>query len=134
MARAREASIRLSDNARQLILNVASSSKKDLGYTFARIEYARRTKNFNLARDLLLSAPRDPRLLVDPDEWWVERRIVARHFVETGKYRTAYNLVALHSAQSASAIIDAEFHAGWIALRFLKDRRTAQVHFSRIVM
>src|SRR5690606_26303422 len=39
---------------------------------------------------------------------------------------------ANHAAQGSEAIADAEFHAGWYALRSLKDPRTAMRHFQRI--
>ncbi len=133
LAKARAAAIRKSSNAVKTILGVAPSSKKDVGYTFSRIEYARRTENFELAKKLLLSAPTNPQLLIDADEWWVERRIVSRSLVERGDYKNAYRIAAGHSAQSASSIIDAEFHAGWYALRFLKDAATARKHFARIL-
>ena len=133
LAKARAASIRKNKNAKKLILGVAPASKKDTAYLFTRIEHARRTEQWNLAKKLLLSAPTDPKLLVDPDEWWVERRIVSRKLLELGDYRTAYKLAANHSAASASDKIEAEFHAGWYALRYLKDRETARGHFSRLL-
>ncbi len=133
LAKARAAVVRKSDNAKSAILGVAPSSKADPGYTFARIEYARRIQNFPLAISLLQTAPRDPVKLIDGDEWWVERRIAARIAIEKGDPKTAYRLVSQHSAQSASSIIDAEFHAGWVALRFLNDGSTAQRHFSNIL-
>ncbi|MDJ0614145.1 MAG: lytic transglycosylase domain-containing protein [Rhizobiaceae bacterium] len=133
LAKARAAAIRKSSNARKLILGVAPSSKKDIGYTFARIEYARRSENWPLAKSLLKNAPLDPSLLIDTGEWWVERRIVSRKLSELGDVSSAYEIAANHSAQSASDIIDAEFHAGFYALRKLRDPATARKHFARIL-
>ena len=133
LSKARAAAIRASSNAKSAILGVAPSSKTDLGYTFARIEYARRIENFPLATKLLKSAPRNTSKLVDPDEWWVERRIASRNELERGNPKTAYELASNHSAQSASAIIDAEFHAGWYALRFLNKPEVARKHFARLL-
>jgi len=134
LAKARAAVLRKSDKSASLIKAVAPSSKKDTGFLFARIEHARRTGNYNKAADLLLNAPLDPDLLIDPHEWWVERRIVSREMLEIGKYRKAYRLVARHAAQSNSDIAEAEFHAGWYALRFLKDKTTARKHFEKILL
>jgi len=133
LAKARAAAIRKSNNAKKLILGVAPSSKKDPGYRFARIEYARRSENWPLAKQLLLSAPRDRSVLIDPGEWWVERRIVSRKLSENGDVKTAYKIAANHSATSASDIIDAEFHAGFYAFRKLRDAATALKHFGRIL-
>ncbi|MEL7429091.1 MAG: lytic transglycosylase domain-containing protein, partial [Pseudomonadota bacterium] len=110
-----------------------SAQQKLAGYLFARIEHARRTENWKLATELLLGAPTNPAVLVNGDEWWVERRIVSRKLVEQGQYKTAYRIAANHSAQSASDIIEAEFHAGWYALRYLNDRGTAQRHFAKML-
>jgi soluble lytic murein transglycosylase len=133
LAKARAAVIRKQSNAGRLLEAVAPSSKRDTAYLFARIEYARRSGKYTKAANLLLQAPRDPSLLVDPDEWWIERRVVSREMLELGKPRLAYRIAAEHSAQSARDIIDAEFHAGWYALRFLKDAATARRHFSRLL-
>ena len=80
----------------------------------------------------MLKAPRDKASLVDPDEWWTERRVLSRELVDHGDIKTAYRLVAAHSAEQTSNVVDAEFHAGWYALRGLNDPKTAARHFARI--
>ncbi|MBN9000083.1 MAG: transglycosylase SLT domain-containing protein [Rhizobiales bacterium] len=80
----------------------------------------------------MLQAPRDPAKLVDPDAWWIERRVISRELLDLGDPRTAYKIVAEHSAESSSNQADAEFHAGWYALRFLNDPATARRHFAAI--
>ena len=40
--------------------------------------------------------------------------------------------MAAHSAESPANAADAEFHAGWYALRGLDDAKTAARHFARI--
>jgi soluble lytic murein transglycosylase len=52
--------------------------------------------------------------------------------IDQGDYKLAYRVAANHQAQSAADIADAEFHAGWYALRFLKSPKTAEAHFLRI--
>ena len=44
--------------------------------------------------------------------------------------KTAYEVVRNHAAASTEKRIEAEFHAGWIALRFLDDPATAAGHFA----
>lgn len=133
LAKARAAVLRKSPKAGSLLKAVAASSKKDTGYLFAQIEHARRTENYAKAADLLLKAPSDSSLLIDPGEWWVEQRIVSRQMLEIGKYKKAYKIVSRHSAQEPSDIAEAEFHAGWYALRFLKDKVRARKHFANIL-
>lgn len=105
----------------------------DAGLLFSRIQYLRRADRPREAAKLLLSAPRDPNVLVDPDEWWVERRLISRDLIDLGDATTAYNLVAGHSATGRRAKVDAEFHAGWYALRFLGNRSRAEQHFANIL-
>ena len=133
LAKARGAVVRKQSNAGRLLEAVAPSSKKDTAYLFARIEHARRSGKYTKAANLLLQAPRDQKLLIDPDEWWIERRVVSREMLELGNPKLAYRIAAEHSAQSARDIIDAEFHAGWYALRFLKNAATARRHFATLL-
>ncbi len=133
LAKARTAVIRKSSNASKLISAVAQSSRKDPAYLFTRIEHARRTEKFDTASSLLLKAPQSAKAMIDTGEWWVERRIASRKMIEERKYKLAYRLAAEHRSSEPKDIIEAEFHAGWYALRFLKDRKAARRHFSRIL-
>lgn len=108
---------------------VPASMQSDPAYLFARIQKARRADKVKEAAALMLSAPRDPDLIVDGDAWWVERRLIARKLLDLGDPVTAYRICAEHSAESNESRIEAEFHAGWIALRFLNDPIRAASHF-----
>ncbi len=133
LARARSAvSKRLKDAGKKLDA-VAASSRKDPGYLFSKIQYLRRAEKYKQAGKLMASAPRDPVKLIHPDEWWVERRIISRALLERGDYRMAYKLASEHSAKSRTKRAEAEFHAGWYALRFLKNKRLARKHFANIL-
>ena len=131
---ARAAVIRNQGNADRLLAAVPRSDRADAGYRLAVVEYDRKHDKTDEAAQLLLGAPEDKQSLVDPDSWWNERRIVARDLLDQGKPQLAYRVAASHSSEgSASERVEAEFHAGWIALRFLNDPRTASGHFARIV-
>ena len=71
------------------------------------------------AAAVMSTAPRDAATLVDPDAWWIERRMLSRDLVDQGDIKTAYKVVDAHSAEKPDNIVDAEFHAGWYALRGL---------------
>ena len=114
------------------LLDAVPAAQRSPGYLFAEAKYLRRAKKFAEAADVMLKAPRDKVALVDPDEWWTDRRVLARELVDHGDIKTAYQLVAAHSAERTRNIVDAEFHAGWYALRGLDDPKTAAVHFARI--
>ena len=125
--------MRKSSKSGKLVAAVAPASRKDPAFLFSRVKHERRSGNYKEAARLLLQAPRDANKLVLPDEWWVEQRIVSRHLIDIGDARTAYKVAARHLAASPAKVAEAEFHAGWYALRFLKDAKTARKHFNRIL-
>ncbi|GGD93095.1 lytic transglycosylase [Aureimonas endophytica] len=129
---ARAAVIRDDARAGALLGAVPAAQRSDAGYLFATVEYYRKKDKVAEAADILLKAPRDAASLVDADAWWNERRIVARDLLDVGRAKDAYRVASAHSAEGSTDAADAEFHAGWIALRFLRDPQTAAKHFSRI--
>jgi soluble lytic murein transglycosylase len=133
LAKARIASTRKSPNAKALLEAVPRELHGDAGYIFSKIQLLRREEKFAEAAQLMLSAPRDPSRLYNVDEWWIERRLLARKMLDIGENRTAY-LIARDAALPARDIYktEQEFTAGWIALRFLADPATAAQHFARI--
>lgn len=114
------------------LLAAVPAEQRSAGYIFAEAEYLRKRKKFGDAAALILKAPTDRTALVDPDAWWVERRVLSRELVDKGDMKTAYRIVSTHMAESPTNAADAEFHAGWYALRGLKDPAKAAEHFSRI--
>ncbi len=104
--------------------------RNDPGYLFAHVQDARRSGRLAEADSWLQLAPNDPDKLVDPDKWWSERRMVARLWLDRGAYDKAYAVCAAAIASSSPARVDAAFHAGWIALRFLNDPARAATHFA----
>lgn len=120
-------------NSEALINAAAPAWGRDTAYLFVRIEYLRQQDRYSEAARLLEAAPRDTSELVNASEWWNERRIVARGLADQGDFQNAYRIVAAHTAKSSADIADAEFHAGWYALRSLRDPVTASRHFERIL-
>ncbi|UVK44548.1 lytic transglycosylase domain-containing protein [Mesorhizobium sp. AR07] len=114
------------------LLKAVPVAQRSAGYFFAQAEYLRRQENFADAAAVVMQAPTDREALVDPDAWWVERRVLSRELVDQGDMKTAYRIVATHAAESAANAVDAEFHAGWYALRGLNDPKLAATHFARI--
>src|ERR1700730_12739957 len=116
----------------KLLAKVLPALRTDPGFLFPQIHKLRHADKIRAAADILFAAPRDPSLLIDGDEWWTERRLLARKLLDQNDPATAYKLCAEHSAMSHEMKIEAEFHAGWIALRFLNDPVRAAVHFDAI--
>ena len=114
------------------LLNAVPVAQRSAGYFFAQAEYLRKQEKFADAAAVVMKAPTDRDALVDPDAWWVERRVLSRELVDQGDMKTAYRIVAAHAAESAGNAVDAEFHAGWYALRGLNDAKLAATHFARV--
>ncbi|WP_297579773.1 lytic transglycosylase domain-containing protein [Roseibium sp.] len=132
LAKGRAAVINSRSDASRELSRVDESWSEDPGYLFSAILLKRRKGEYETAANLLQPTPHDPDMLVDPDRWWVERRIVSREMLERGKRSQAYVLAAAHSATGTAAIADAEFHAGWFALRFIEKPETAEEHFEKL--
>jgi soluble lytic murein transglycosylase len=64
--------------------------------------------------------------------FWVERNLLARKLLRDGDARTAYALAAAHGQVADEPKADAEFLAGFIALRWLRDPALAAPHFKTL--
>ena len=117
----------------KLIAALPPAMQKDPGLVFARVRYLRKSNKFAEAAAALREAPTAPEKLVDGETWWKERLLIGRKLLDKGDTKRAYEAFAGHSAKTASSQVEAEFHAGWIALRFLDDIDAAERHFDRAV-
>ncbi|MBM6594335.1 lytic transglycosylase domain-containing protein [Microvirga pudoricolor] len=109
---------------------VPASLRSDPSYLYSRALYLRRSGKVEDAARIMAQTPQDPELLVDGDSWWAERRYVTRELLDDRNYKLAYEVASRHGAESPAQAIEAEFHAGWIALRFLDDSKAAAGHFA----
>ncbi|KTS04579.1 lytic transglycosylase [Methylobacterium radiotolerans] len=132
LVRARRAVEDKSSGAAAALAAVPPSLRGDASYIFSRAQYLRRADKPEAAAAVLATAPSNPDVLVDGDEWWIERRIVARKLLDLGDAKTAYAVASQPAARSPEKRIEAEFHAGWIALRFAGDPAAAAQHFARV--
>ncbi|CDX18950.1 putative soluble lytic murein transglycosylase [Mesorhizobium sp. ORS 3324] len=114
------------------LLKAVPAAQRSAGYFFAEAEYLRKQQKFADAAAVVMKAPTGRDALVDPDAWWVERRVLSRELVDQGDIKTAYRIASMHAAESPASAAEAEFHAGWFALRGLNDPATAATHFARI--
>lgn len=111
---------------------VPAALRTDASYIFSRALYLRRSNKLVEAAEIMAKAPRDHEQRVDGDEWWAEQRLIARTLLDKGNAKAAYEVASHHAAESPAQQIEAEFHAGWIALRFLNDPAAASRHFATI--
>ena len=122
-----------SSNAHKLLDAVDGEARSDLGYTLCRIHWLLGNKSVAEAAQVVLASPREGMEFQDTDEWWRERRILARKLLDQGDAKAAYEVVR-DGALPANINYRAEFHfmAGWIALRFLGDPAAAIEHFAHV--
>ena len=114
-----------------LVRAVAPALRNDPGLLFSRIQYARRAGRVYEAALLLSLAPHDRDALVNRDRWWSERKMVARALLDLDEPRLAFEVCdQTVRPDSSEAEVDAAFHAGWIALRFLHDAPSAAERFA----
>lgn len=64
-----------------------------------------------------------------PRKWWRIRHWVVREALARDHIERAYRLSANHEMESGLGFAQAEWLAGWIALRFMDEPRTALAHF-----
>ena len=103
--------------------------ENDPGLYYERVRWRRRKEMNQEAAELLLGFRGD---MVHATRWWTEREILARRLLRDGDPRTAYKLVSTHGLSGGVKRADAEFLAGWIALRHLDDPYAAFSHFSAL--
>jgi len=120
-------------NARALLDAVPESARSDAGYLFHKAQLLRREDKPVDAARLLQAAPRSASQQHNLDEWWVERRLVARKLLDEGEYQAAYAVArdALPPTKD-NPRAEHEFTAGWIALRFANNPQAAYQHFARV--
>jgi soluble lytic murein transglycosylase len=131
-----------------LLDKVPVSVRSDLGYALCRVKWLLRndmpganikgrivTPKSDLAAavKLVLAASPEDLQRQDTDEWWRERRVLARKLLDVGEPRDAYRVVR-EAAPPANPYYraDSHFMPGWIALRFLHNPETALEHFARV--
>lgn len=119
-----------SDKAGAALDAVPAALRSDTSYIFSRAQFLRHKDKAVEAANAIEGVASDRATLVDGDQWWVERRMIARKLLDQGDPKAAYAIARSHGADSSAQKIEAEFHAGWIALRFLDEPQTAARHFA----
>ncbi len=134
IGKARAAVLRKAGNAKAALDAVPTSAQSDPGYIFARVQWLRQNNYAEDAGKLILTAPKNPDLLYNLDQWWLERRLLVRKLLDERDAQTAYR-VAREAAPPMRGFyrVDAHFTAGWVALRYLNDPKTAAEHFAHIM-
>ncbi len=118
---------RRSDGVDAAVARVPSALLSDPGLIFERARWRRRSGMHDRSLELLVDPPAEfgPR----PRRWWFEVRLHARRLINSERFGDAYRLVSAYSTLDGVPGVEADWLAGWIALRFLGDSRAAYRHF-----
>jgi len=121
------------DKAKDALDDIPTEARKDLGYTLCRIQWLIAQNKIDEATQATIAAAPDTMALQDTDQWWRERRTLARKLLDQNKFQTAYDVIR-PAALPASETYRADYHfmCGWIALRYLNNPAAARSHFADI--
>lgn len=130
LAEARLLLMRMKGDVDRAIDKVPNHLKNHAGLVYERLRWRRRKGLDAGARELLEDPPAD---LIVPEKWWRERRYLARRALDKNDYVEAYLLAVNHEIdQPGAELAEAEWLAGWIALRYLDKPKTALSHFQKL--
>lgn len=113
-------------NVDKAIARVPGELKNDPGLVFERMRWRRQKGQEEAALELLAKLPDS---LPYPVKWWKERALLARDALQKGHISEAYRIAKDHRLTEGAGFAEAEWLAGWIALRFLNDYAVAKNHF-----
>lgn len=117
-------------NPDRAVSRVPAHLKDHPGLIYERLRWRRR-KKLDTAVDLLNGLPEN---VTHAEKWWDERATLARRMLAKGHISEAYRIVSEHRLvkEQAAAYAEAEWTAGWIAFRFLKELDDARKHFANM--
>lgn len=122
-----EESPRYIDN---LILNVPRRLRSNELLTFRRLVWYKSRDQIDDIIDILTNIPDSFKL---PEKWWSYKRLYGREMLKKGEYKNAYKIISKHNLPTNSNDFwEAEWTAGWIALRFLDEPKEALKHFQKM--
>ncbi|MGQ3302264.1 lytic transglycosylase domain-containing protein [Reyranella sp.] len=127
VANARLAMAARAADAAVLVRALPAARLNDPVLRFERVQWIRRTGTLDEAK-AALAAP----IPNQNDAWWNERNLVARALLDADRPADAYAVATGHGLTKGVAFAEAEFLAGWIALRQLKKPAVALKHFSTL--
>jgi soluble lytic murein transglycosylase len=103
--------------------------REDGGLAYEQMRWNRREGKDDIVESLLYNAPDE---LGRAEKWWVERHFRARKALIDGRISEAYRLASNHGLSGGSSYTEAEWLAGWIALRLLQEPQIAVKHFAAL--
>lgn len=113
------------------IASVPAHLANDPGLAYERVRWRRRQGKDYSAMEILHNPPPADQI-TNLSDWWTERHIIARRLMEEKQFESAYLLVSKHQQEEGLSFAQAEFLAGWLALRYMKQPWRAFEHFEAL--
>lgn len=113
------------ESVKHILIRASEKLKKDEFIKFTLIEQMLKKQEDQKALFTLLRTKPTSQF----ERWWRLKHIAIRNALSEKNYRVAYQLTQDHKLETPANFTEAEWIAGWIALRFLKDKKTAKKHF-----
>ncbi len=129
LVKARSAVSRNAKTAKKLLDEVDPSMQAHPVFFFSR---AQRARQFDLWEDAVEWLDKAKGDVPDAAEFWYERRALTRQLLSRKDYKLAYRAAAGYTQGPDGRLVEAHFHAGWIALAFLNDAASARDHFEKM--
>lgn len=127
VANARLAMANRASDAATLVRALPPARLNDPALRLERVQWIRRTGTLDEAK-AALAGP----IPNQNDAWWNERNLVVRALLDADRPADAYAVAIGHGLTKGVGFAEAEFLAGWIALRQLNKPAVALKHFSTL--
>lgn len=105
--------------------------QNDPGLLFERLRWRRKHDLDAGAIEILEHQPSADKIR-NQEDWWKERHIVIRRLLEEHKYKDAYKLASKHRQTEGLPFAEAQWLAGWLALRYMDKPTDAYEYFTAI--
>ena len=129
LARVRMALAHDQSHGEALVAGLPETERHNPGVVYELIRYERERDREEDAIPLLKESGADK---AHPELWWQERAALARYALQQGRAQQAYEIACQHGEISGVTLVESDWLAGWIALRFLHDPAAAQTHFTDV--
>lgn len=114
-----------------LINNVPEYLQDDPGLLYERLRWRRKRNLDDGALEILQKAP-EAKDVYNKKDWWTERHIMIRRLLEEKQFEKAFILADNHIQEDGFAFAQAEWLAGWLALRFVDKPERAYERFTAL--
>ncbi len=110
-----------------VIAEVPAAARQSESFLYDLMRWNRRGNRFAEAMAIATALPDR---LQDPELWWKEFDILIHDAIGRRQFQAAYDLAKNHRQREGGSLAEAEFLAGFIALRLLNRADLADAHFA----